>query len=284
MKRNLLLSAVALTFVGLAGFAWACPGGHFNDNGVCDTLRLEVYPPDTIFSGPGQLVRVTLHFTSDSPAGESLAAFLVPLCYTHTNPDKYCSLSAYWNTNRRAATEMERSVFRNFNGEYNVILTEWLSHSCGLWYWWELNLDGISYFGLPLGYDEMCYFLVGPTNNGLLATMTFKLEDTMTICIDSCNLSRPSQLRFVNSLGNSYIPRDNMPYCFSVRAPTLGDVNSDGVIDVGDVIYVINYLYRNGPAPNPSTIGDVNCDGVVEVGDVVYLINYLYRGGPSPGC
>ena len=28
--------------------------------------------------------------------------------------------------------------------------------------------------------------------------------------------------------------------------------------------------------------GDVNCDGIVNIGDVVYTVNYLYRGGPPP--
>ena len=63
-----------------------------------------------------------------------------------------------------------------------------------------------------------------------------------------------------------------------------GDANGDGVIDVGDVVYLINYLYKNGPAPNPVLIGDANCDGIVDVGDVVYLINYLFKNGPEPCC
>ena len=29
---------------------------------------------------------------------------------------------------------------------------------------------------------------------------------------------------------------------------------------------------------------DVNCDGAIQVGDVVYLVNYLYRAGPPPPC
>lgn len=63
----------------------------------------------------------------------------------------------------------------------------------------------------------------------------------------------------------------------------IGDVNNDDVIDLGDVVYLINYLYRSGPEPLPLWIvGDVNCDLVVDLGDVVYLINYLYRGGPEP--
>ena len=64
----------------------------------------------------------------------------------------------------------------------------------------------------------------------------------------------------------------------------VGDVNGDLQVDVGDVIYLINYLYRGGPAPFPIEGGDYNGDGVVDVGDVVYLINYLFKGGPPPGC
>jgi len=65
-----------------------------------------------------------------------------------------------------------------------------------------------------------------------------------------------------------------------------GDVTNNGVIDVGDVVYLINYLYRGGPEPQPLLCGgDCNHDDIVNVGDVVYLINYLFRGGPIPsGC
>jgi immune inhibitor A len=65
-------------------------------------------------------------------------------------------------------------------------------------------------------------------------------------------------------------------YCFS------GDANGDGVIDIVDVVYLINYLFIGGPAPVPLAAGDANCDGVVDVSDVVYLINYLFVGGPAP--
>jgi hypothetical protein len=29
----------------------------------------------------------------------------------------------------------------------------------------------------------------------------------------------------------------------------VADVNNDEVVDIGDVIYIINYLFRNGPQP-----------------------------------
>lgn len=61
-----------------------------------------------------------------------------------------------------------------------------------------------------------------------------------------------------------------------------GDANRDWLIDIGDVVYVINYLYKGGPAPNPLWVGDVNCDETVDLGDVIYLLNHLFKGGPPP--
>jgi hypothetical protein len=62
----------------------------------------------------------------------------------------------------------------------------------------------------------------------------------------------------------------------------IGDVTGDGVIDLGDAVSLLNYLYAGGSAPSPWQTGDLNCDGEVNIGDVVHLINYLYKGGAPP--
>ncbi|MGB2981407.1 MAG: M14 family zinc carboxypeptidase, partial [Candidatus Zixiibacteriota bacterium] len=61
-----------------------------------------------------------------------------------------------------------------------------------------------------------------------------------------------------------------------------GDANGDGTITVSDVVFLVNYLYRDGPAPDPLAAGDINSDGQINVGDIVYLVNYLFHGGPPP--
>jgi len=65
-----------------------------------------------------------------------------------------------------------------------------------------------------------------------------------------------------------------------------GDANSDSLIDLGAIVYLITYLYRSGPPPCIPETGDANGSCEVELGDIVTLIQYLYRGGPSPlqGC
>lgn len=63
-----------------------------------------------------------------------------------------------------------------------------------------------------------------------------------------------------------------------------GDANGDQLIDVGDVVFLVNYLYKGDVPPAPWEAGDANCNGEVDLGDVVYLINYLYKGGDPPPC
>jgi len=63
-----------------------------------------------------------------------------------------------------------------------------------------------------------------------------------------------------------------------------GDADADGMVDIADVVYLINYLFMDGPAPIPFEAGDVNLDGVIDIADVVYLINYIFLNGPPPLC
>lgn len=66
----------------------------------------------------------------------------------------------------------------------------------------------------------------------------------------------------------------------------LGDVNHDYKANVGDVVFLINFIFKGGYVPAPMKTGDVNSDCKVNVGDAVYMINYIFKGGLAPkvGC
>ena len=61
-----------------------------------------------------------------------------------------------------------------------------------------------------------------------------------------------------------------------------GDANRDGSVDISDVVYIVNYIFAGGPAPNPSQAGDADCTITIDVADAVYLINYIFASGPAP--
>jgi hypothetical protein len=63
-----------------------------------------------------------------------------------------------------------------------------------------------------------------------------------------------------------------------------GDANGDALANVADAVFLINFVFKGGQAPEPLEAGDANCDGQTNVGDAVYLINFVFRGGPEPCC
>ncbi|MCP4569557.1 MAG: hypothetical protein GY841_18425 [FCB group bacterium] len=64
----------------------------------------------------------------------------------------------------------------------------------------------------------------------------------------------------------------------------IADANNDATLNVGDAVYLINYVFKSGPAPVPYPLcnGDANSDCAINVGDAVYMINYVFKAGPRP--
>ncbi len=62
------------------------------------------------------------------------------------------------------------------------------------------------------------------------------------------------------------------------------DVNSDGRINILDIIFLINLKYKDGPLLNIQEYGDLNNDTSIDILDIVYLLNYIYKNGPQPDC
>jgi hypothetical protein len=297
-------------------------------NYSCDTLYLEVYPPDTLLSGR---VRVSIYVTHDDVCGEggwgcdSLSSFIIPLCYSHTNPARYCSLSQGWNNvflYPVPESLLQRSIYRHYlSPDGDTLIHDWMmdqsQKSMGLeWDYRSLDLDDSSYFRFAAMVFQPPDQAFWAASRVLLSTMTFQVEDTMTICVDTCFWPPNYRLSFGSpycgsidsrSVGNTdaarshgalggggskpdgnlpwwdFVPRTVTPHCLSLRYPVAGDVTADGLVDLGDVVFLLNYLYRQGPAPPHSSVADVNGDELVNIGDVVFLINYLFKGGSPPG-
>ncbi|MEW5924218.1 MAG: dockerin type I domain-containing protein [Candidatus Zixiibacteriota bacterium] len=63
-----------------------------------------------------------------------------------------------------------------------------------------------------------------------------------------------------------------------------GDLNNDDSINILDVTFLINYLYRGGPAPAYPNLADIDGSGLINILDVTALIRFLYKSGPEPVC
>lgn len=297
MSRNLLF----VTTMGLILLAWStsvwaeCPGQP-NDSGICDTVYVEVYECDTVLAGETRRVRVPIRITHDivDPLVDSLKGIVIPICFSTSNPAAQCFLDPEYNRCGGAdlfpypESMLDRSIFRHLPDMATAAERNWMMDLSALnvelaWDMRTLDLQGQHFWlaVIALGAPDQSF---GRGSRVLLATMTFTVGDTMTVCLDSCFWPPTGQLVFSRGDSRWYIPRHNLPSCFSVSYPDTGDCNADCVADIGDVVYLLNYLFRNGPAPSPVGIGDANCDGSVDIGDLVFLVSYLYTGGPAPGC
>jgi len=269
-----------------------CPGQDWGDNGDCDSLILEVYPPDEHQAPFPVQVRFPMRVTNDipNPYIDSIAGIVMPLCFTSSNPTANALLPAEKNhTDLYPFPNLENSIFRHMPGmadpqERNFMM-DYAEQMTGLE--WDTRI-------LDLGGGIHFWFSIVPTGTAdqrfpggsrvLVATMTFSLDDTSTICIDTCFWPPTGRPGFSRSDAVTYFPRINMPYCIGIELAEYGDADGDGIINISDVMYMVNYLYRGGPYPVSFEAGDANCDDDHSIVDILTLINYLYKGGRPPGC
>jgi hypothetical protein len=132
--------------------------------------------------------------------------------------------------------------------------------------------------------DEECM----PAGDGDFVHLYFSVVDTGFVTVDSTSLPL-ERFGFRHCEGpDTWVGPQFVTTVLHIQAPPRpwGDVNGDWVVNVGDVVALVNYLYRGGSPPESLNEADVNGDCVVNVGDIVYLINYLYKNGPAPlaGC
>jgi subtilisin family serine protease len=61
-----------------------------------------------------------------------------------------------------------------------------------------------------------------------------------------------------------------------------GDANYDFKINILDLTFIVNRIYRGGPPAITIQSADLNADLVVTVLDLTYMVDFMFRGGPPP--
>jgi hypothetical protein len=129
-----------------------------------------------------------------------------------------------------------------------------------------------------------------PPGKGILSYLYLSVQDTGAASLDTAIISEGPQTQTIFTL------TDFTEMCpevvlkserhLSAQDSPPGDANGSGEVNVVDVVFLINYLFRNGPEPAYPPCADPNVDCWVTVSDVVYLINYVLKSGATPhlGC
>jgi hypothetical protein len=122
-----------------------------------------------------------------------------------------------------------------------------------------------------------------PPTQGLFATLCFHLtSNTGLVMVDSTFFPPINHLIFTTTEPKGYNPQFAMGD-FLVIEYWPGDVNFDGKVDIIDVVFLLNYLFKDGPLPPHPISADVDsANKVIDIQDVVYLLSYLFLNGPTP--
>jgi hypothetical protein len=124
-----------------------------------------------------------------------------------------------------------------------------------------------------------------PSGRGLFATLCFTLTDSATVTLDSTFFLPINTLRFVTTQPEGFVPVFQ-PTTFTPLLYLPGDIGFDEIVDIEDIVFLINYVFYSGEAPQYKVTGDVNGDCLIDISDIVLLINCIFYGGesPKPGC
>ena len=222
MKRSFLVLVVMI---------WAAFGfsvATAQDNGVPDTLYLEVYPgDDMIYAYPAD-VRFNLRVTNDIPDPDidSIAGMVIPLCFTSSNPLANVRIEAAKNhADVYPFPDLENSIFRHMPSMADPQEHNWMMDLSELWWIgpdWDtriLDIGGGDHFWMnlvPTGTPDQRF---PGGSRVLVATMTFTVDDSVTICIDTCFWPPTGRLAFSRSDAVTYFPQHFMPVCQEVGWP-----------------------------------------------------------------
>ncbi len=124
---------------------------------------------------------------------------------------------------------------------------------------------------------------ISHTGTGVLSAVILNPNKTFTATLTAPSTGKRDTLTAVVESGGLNVQLTGHPV---VTFYPCGDMNGDlGTINVLDLTYLIDRIFRGGPPAVFPPAGDLNGDGTTSnILDLTFLIDRIFRGGPPPFC
>ena len=185
--------------------------------------------------------------------------------------------------------------------DYSLIVEPAFAQDSGaaydtLWYQLSVKNDGVylDSFAILTSGNIWNSSIWNAASDSIIITSPLLLPDSTfafqarIIIPDSLEIGYDSLAVAVISLSDTGM--SSFSYLITVSTEPLsyicGDVNYDGVFHyITELIFVIDFVFRNGPMPPHELAADVDGNGEFQgILELTYLIDYGFRGGPAPIC
>ncbi|MFH2037371.1 MAG: M14 family zinc carboxypeptidase, partial [Candidatus Zixiibacteriota bacterium] len=162
--------------------------------------------------------------------------------------------------------------------------------------WVAARFDLSNYAGLTVGLrlsyrtdsyvDEEGIYIdnIYPLNGFAIKTvLSSSIVDTFYNISDNEEAEYSYKVRAIDA-ENQWSEFSDLKSIVITSGAECGDANHDLLINILDITFLINFLYKNGPAPEYPYSADVNSTGNINILDITYIIGFLYKSGPDPYC
>ena len=229
-------------------------------------------------------------------SAETLAAKIVNYTVSSYPPDEYSNTQAAVNLDSLITIFIP--IFKNFASSLYCNMYNYTSAITNDWYQTEYynypNLE-LHHFAQKISQDASLPQDLRVTASSVLNAYPKAViasghgqyqpnASGFTIWFPNNYESNPQKQAYLTKIDFSQENWDEFLSMFDNPFEVLirGDCSRDGVCDISDIIFLINYVFYGGPSPNPMFLGDVNCDEVVDIQDIIYLIDYIFYQGSAP--
>jgi len=104
-------------------------------------------------------------------------------------------------------------------------------------------------------------------------------------------LGSPPLFNVITVAGSSVLPTRVDGTIEFVNQPLFkrGDANGEGVVNIADAIFMIQYIFNDGPSPQCMEAANANGDSFTDISDAIFLIQFQFLDGnqppaPYPAC
>ena len=130
--------------------------------------------------------------------------------------------------------------------------------------------DGAIRFLCSSQYDET---FTG--NDGEIATLRVNIAEDMA---DGDYLVKLKNIKLTETDISKYYQTELVKCKLTIKSYTIGDINSDGVVDVSDYTGVANYIHGSTPEGFVVKAADVDESGTIDVSDYTGIANIIHTG------